>query len=330
MKKIILLFGAVLLLSGCATMGQFLGEPEIRLNAMALEGLDREGITFRCDYTVANPYPVGIRVSQVATDVLFEENLFVSLVSDEGLNLSAASSNRNSILFKIPYDRLWELGQESRDRESLPFSLEGEARFDLSMVPMLERSSLAVPFHLDFEVPLSKPEFRVTGGKIFMPSAQEISRALVAGGLNVLKAGISAGKIILGQPVEEDVFEGVDLDVTVLFDLTVENRGGAPWEFELDKCRIDSGVGPLMDMEIRSGDGIIDGAGDKVRMAARINTLEWGAFITGLAGGRITGSSLELESRLTFPNLPYDAKLPLNIRQDLSLKSFSFASEGRL
>jgi len=327
MKRIILLFGGALLLAGCATMGQFLGEPEIRLNAMALESLDREGITFRCDYTVKNPYPVGIRVSQVSTNVLFEESLFVSLVTDEGLNLAAASSNRNSILFKIPYDRLWELGEESRDRESLPFSLEGEARFDLSMVPMLEKTSLAVPFHLDFEVPLFKPEFRVTGGQILIPDAREISQALVKGGLNVLKAGITAGKIILGQPVEESVFEGVDLDVTVLFDLTVENRGGAPWVFELDTCRIDTGVGSLMDMEIRSGDGTIDGTGDTLQMAAVINTLEWGAFVAGLAGGKITGSALELESRLTFPGLPYEAKIPLNIHQDLSLKAFRFASE---
>jgi len=327
MKNILLLAAALLLLAWCATMGQFLGEPEIRLSAMAVEGLDREGITFRCDYTVKNPYPVGIKVSQVATDVLFEDTLFVSLVTDEGLNLAAASTNRNSILFKIPYDSLWELARESRDRESLPFSLDGEARFDLSAVPMLEKSSLAVPFHLDFDVPLFKPEFRVSGGKILMPGAQEITRALVQGGLNVIRAGIAAGKLALGQPVEEDIFEGVDLDVTILFDLAVENRGGAPWVFELDRCSVDTGIGSLLDMEIRSGSGTIDGSGDKLQMAAVINTLEWGAFLAGLAGGKISGSALILESRLTFPGLPYDAGIPLDVHQDLSLKAFRFASE---
>ena len=327
MKKLMSVIGAILLFTGCATMGQFLGEPEIRLKGMAIEGLDLEGITFRCDYTVKNPYPVGITVSQVATDVSFEETQFVSLVTDEGLNLAAASTNRNSILFTVPYESLWNLAGESRDRESLPFSLDGTARFDLSAVPMLENQSLSVPYHLDFEVPLFKPEFRITGGKVVMPSLQDVTKALVAGGMNILKAGINAGRMIAGEPVEQNVFEDIDLDVTILFDLNVQNRGGAPWVFDLKQCRVDTGLGSLVDMELRNGSGKIDGSGDSLQMAAVLNTREWGAFLAGLAAGRLSGSALVLESSLTFPGLPYEAELPLNINQDLSLGAFRFGTE---
>ena len=327
MRKMISLLAAALLFAGCATMGQFLGEPDIRLKGMAIESLDLEGITFRCDYTVKNPYPVGIKVSRVKTDVSYGETLFVSLVTDEGLNLAAASTNANSILFTVPYESLWDLAAEGRNRESLPFALDGTASFDLSSVPMLENQSLTVPYHLDFEVPLFKPEFRVSGGRIVMPSLQEITKALAAGGMNVIKAGINAGRMIVGEPVEAEVFEEIDLDFTVLFDLSVRNRGGAPWLFDLKQCRVDTGMGSLVDMEVRSGSGTINGEGDELQMAAVLNTREWGSFLAGLAAGRVSGSALVLESSLTFPGLPYEAELPLNIHQDLSLGAFRFGSE---
>jgi LEA14-like dessication related protein len=73
MKKLIPVMILLILLSGCATMGQFLGEPEIKLKGMAIDSLDLEGITFRCDYVIKNPYPLGISVSQIATDIIYEE-----------------------------------------------------------------------------------------------------------------------------------------------------------------------------------------------------------------------------------------------------------------
>jgi hypothetical protein len=62
-------------------------------------------------------------------------------------------------------------------------------------------------------------------------------------------------------------------------------------------------------------------------MAAVVNTLEWGAFIVGLAGGNLTGSALVVESSLSFPGLPYEMSLPLNVEKELSLGSFGFSSK---
>jgi hypothetical protein len=327
MKKLIPVMILLILLSGCATMGQFLGEPEIKLKGMAIDSLDLEGITFRCDYVIKNPYPLGISVSQIATDIIYEESIFLELVTSEGLNLEASSYNDNSILFTVPYESIMKLAGDSRDKSSLPFALDGEARFDLSAIPYLENSSVSVPFHMDFDVPVFKPEFRITGGQVILPSAKEVTEAFVQGGLNIFKAGIMAGKMILGEPVDADILEEIDLDVTILFDLVMDNRGGADWLFDLDRCSVDTGVGSLLDMEIRSDTGEISSAGEKIKMAAVVNTLEWGAFIVGLAGGNLTGSALVVESSLSFPGLPYEMSLPLNVEKELSLGSFGFSSK---
>jgi hypothetical protein len=327
MKKLIPVMILLILLSGCATMGQFLGEPEIKLKGMAIDSLDLEGITFRCDYVIKNPYPLGISVSQIATDIIYEESIFLELVTSEGLNLEASSYNDNSILFTIPYESIMKLAGDSRDKSSLPFTLDGEARFDLSAIPYLENSSVSVPFHMDFDVPVFKPEFRITGGQVILPSTKEVTEAFVQGGLNIFKAGIMAGKMILGEPVDADVLEEIDLDVTILFDLAMDNRGGADWLFDLDRCSVDTGIGSLLDMEIRSDTGEISSAGEKIKMAAVVNTLEWGAFIVGLAGGNLTGSALVVESSLSFPGLPYEMSLPLNVEKELSLGSFGFSSK---
>jgi hypothetical protein len=194
-----------------------------------------------------------------------KKSIFLELVTSEGLNLEASSYNDNSILFTVPYESIMKLASDSRDKSSLPFALDGEARFDLSAIPYLENSSVSVPFHMDFDVPVFKPEFRITGGQVILPSAKEVTEAFVQGGLNIFKAGIMAGKMILGEPVDADILEEIDLDVTILFDLVMDNRGGADWLFDLDRCSVDTGVGSLLDMEIRSDTGEISSAGEKIK-----------------------------------------------------------------
>lgn len=326
LQRIIGVMMIIAVFAGCSTVSDFLGEPKIEFSDVAIEALDLEGVTFRCDYIVTNPYPVGIKVGRIATDVIYEDAVLFNLESDEGLKLSAGVSNENSVLFKLSYESILELAGSARDKESLPFTLDGEASFDISSIPYLDKKSLTIPFRKNFEVPVFKPEFKITGGRVQLPSVKEVAKALITGGLNILRAGVVAGQIVMGKSISEDVFEGVDLDVSILFDLEVNNRGGASWALDLYECSIDTGVGALMEMKPQNGSGFIDGAGGVIQMEAVVNTLESGAFIVGLAGGSSTGSSINIKSSLSFPNLPYELELPLNIEQELSLDAFKFSS----
>ncbi|MDC7227497.1 MAG: hypothetical protein PQJ61_12100 [Spirochaetales bacterium] len=326
-RKLVGVLTLAIFIAGCSTVSDFFGKPEISFRDVSIDSLDAEGITFSCDYSVSNPYPVGIKIDGLSIDIIFEESIVLHVDTDEGLNLSSGAFNNNSILFKLPYESIVELAGEGRDREVLPFAISGEASFDLSSIPYFSGQDISIPFAKSFDVPVFKPEFSVGNGRIKLPSVREITTALVTGGVNILKAGIVAGQIVLGKNISGDVFDGIDFDVTVEFDLGVNNKGGAPWKFELDKCSINTGVGSLMEMKALGGPVIIESGNSTVRMAAVVNTLEWGDFITGLAGGGVTGSDLVIESRLSFPTLPYEFELPLHIEKDLSLNAFEFDSK---
>lgn len=327
LKKILGVLIIVEIFAGCASVNNFLGEPDISLSEVVIESLDLEGVTFRCDYIVTNPYPVGIRVSNISTDIIYEEETIIELETDGGLKLGAGASSDNSILFKVPYESIIQLAGDGREQESLPFIVSGEASFDISSIPYIDKSSLTIPFHKEFDVPVFKPELKVSGGRVKLPSAKEIAKALVTGGLNILRAGVVAGQIVLGKSIPDDVFEGIDLDVGILFDLEIDNRGGAQWSLDLHNCSIDTGMGALLEMRPQNDLGRIEASGTIVHMETVVNTLEWGAFIVGLSSGAAAGASLVIESSLSFPEMQYDFELPLNIEQELSLKAFQFGSK---
>ena len=317
----------ILILTGCASIVDRIGEPEFKLDNITIDSLDGEGIIFRCDYTAVNPYPLAITISSLKTDISYEGEKVVELNAEEGLRLSSGASSRNSVLFKLPYKSVINLAGSSRDKTSLPFTLSGEAEFDVSSIPYLDKRSLSLPFERSFDVPVFRPEIKVTNGYVKLPTVKEVAEALVTGGLNIIRAGIVAGQIVLGKPISEDVFEGVDLDVEILFDLEVDNSGGAPWALDLKRCSIDTGMGALLQMESRSGMARIDSDGGRLQMAATANTLEWGAFIIGLTGADSGGASLRLDGSLSFPALAYDIDLPLEIEQELSLDFFKFGTK---
>ena len=326
-KLIPLLLAFSVVLAGCASLHQFLAKPSVRVDGITLESLDGAGMIFRCDYSINNPYPVGITAASASAEILYNGTAVVSLGSITGVSAAANSVNRNSLSFRLPYNEIIRLAGEAGELQELEFVLDGGAQFDLSAVPSLKNRSLYVPFSTVFRVPVFKPEISVTGGMIMMPSVGEVAEAFVRSGMNIFRAGIAAGKFILGEPVEGPDFEDIELDVGVRFDLTVKNTGGADFELEIRKCGIESDLGSLLVLRGDEGPAVINSDGESTAMSAVVNTLEFGAFIAGLAGGELVNTSLVVDGGVTFPEYPDYMRIPVHIEMEFDPAGFEFSSK---
>ena len=103
----------------CQSIGKVLGKPSLALKSVAIKSLDLEGITFNCDYTITNPYPVAFSVKQVAADILYEGSTFTQLTTSKGLSVAARGTKTNSMNFKVPYDTILSFAKKPRSRSRL-------------------------------------------------------------------------------------------------------------------------------------------------------------------------------------------------------------------
>lgn len=327
MKKSVLILIGLLLITGCTTISKFLGEPELKVQEVVIEDIDSEGITFRAGYIVTNPYPVGIAVSTISADAVCRDETVVSLLADEGFVIASSGSSSSSALFKVSYESIIKLAGESSVSGSLPFALDGVAGFDLSSVPYIGNQDLNIPFHFDFDVPVFRPQIRITDGRVVLPAVKDVSKALVAGGFNIIKAGVAAGKLLTGQPVAGDVLEAADLDISILFNIEIDNRNGAAWMLELEKCSIDAGTGSLVEMKQNGASYLAGEEGVALHMSAAINSAGLGQFVSDIVSGNLTDLEFSIDGKVSFPEFDYGVELPFSLHRKVPLEPFNLLSE---
>ena len=315
MKKMNLFAGAAaallsLLVFSCETLKDVVGTPSLSLKSVGIRSLDLEGITFNCDYSINNPYPVAFSIKQLAADILYEGGTFTKLSSDNGVSVAAMGSRTNTLSFKVPYDTILNYAKSVKGKTSLPFTLKGAAALDLSAVPLVENSSLSLPFSKDFSVPVFKPQLSVSDVKVELPSLNTLKDAFVNGGMNVTKAAALAASIIGGKQLSADAFDGIDLNMDMLFNVNVANKGGAPWKYLLKNCSIKTASGDFATV-LTSGNNAITSESGTIPMKVSLNTLKAGAFIVQLLNKNGSNPVVSLDSALSFTELPYSPDLPL-------------------
>ncbi len=315
MKKTNLFVGAAvallsLLTFSCETLKDVVGTPSLSLKSMGIRSLDLEGITFSCDYSISNPYPVAFSIKQLAADILYEGGTFTKINSDNGVSVAAMGSRTNTMTFKVPYDTILNYAKSTSGKTSLPFTLKGAAALDLSSVPLLESSSLSLPFSKDFSVPVFKPQLSVSDVKVQLPSLSTLKDALVNGGMSATKAATLAASIIGGKQLSADAFDGIDLNLDMLFNVNVANKGSAPWKYLLKNCSLKTASGDFATVQT-SGSTSITSESGTIPMKVSLNTLKAGAFIVQMLNKNGSNPVFSLDSALSFTELPYSPDLPL-------------------
>ena len=330
MKKLTVFSGAlamalVALTFSCESLGDLgktVKSPTLSMKGVSIGGLDLEGITFNADYSITNPYGVALSLKEVAADVLYEDGKFTSLKTNNGISLAANSTKQNSFSFKVPYDTILNYAKSVSGKKTLPFTVNGSATVDVSSVPLLSAvsSTVSLPFNKEFEVPVFKPSLSVSGVSVKMPTLNDLKNAFVSSGMNAIKAAAAAASLISGTNVSSNVFEGVNLDIDLLFDLNVANEGSADWDFAVNKCSLSTVAGQIANVAPVSSNKISSTSGT-IPMKASMNTIEAGAFIVQLINKSGKNPVFNLESALSFPDTSYAKNLPLDYAYEIPLSS---------
>lgn len=295
-------------------------KPTLNFDKVSIKSLDAEGITFNCNYSVKNPYPIGISLSKVAADVSCNSSKLTSISANEGVSISANKSKSNAFDFKIPYDSIISFAKTYKESKTLPFTVKGNVA--LGNLPLI--SSLNLPFTKNFDVPVFKPNLKISNPKLVLPSVSEITKSLTDGGMSLSKAGSLAKSIVTGQKIDESVLSGVNLNMKLNFNLDVANDGGSDWKYALKSCGIKAdGVSDILSLDTSSASEI-GSSGGSIPLSATLNTMTAGKFIAQLLNKSGNNPTFSLDSALSFPSLPsYASNLPLTCTKELSLSKIA-------
>lgn len=331
--KFKLLFVAValvtLLFTSClSTVSEFIGKPEIKFDNVKLTGLDMDGFTFNVGYTVKNPYPVSFSIAGIDLNVVNDNDssVITNMNCSEGVQVLGMDSAKNTASFFIPYKTVLSLASKvskSESLESLPFSVKGNAKLDLSSVPLFEGESLTLPFNKSFNVPVFKPSFSVSAPTIQMPGPDDFKKALVDGGMNAVKAAKLVANIIAGNKLTSDVFDGIDLDLSFKFNLNVKNEGSCSWNYLMDKCVVTSGDNRLAGISPDKGNTISSKSGT-IPVTLSLNTVQSGRYIVELLNKTAKNPVVTIDSVLNFPEISgFMSDIPLDYKKEISVSSIT-------
>lgn len=309
----------------CQTIKEVFGTPSLSLESVAIKSLDLEGITFKCNYAITNPYPVGITIKEIAANILCSNQTFTKLVTDNGVSIAANGKKSNALNFKIPYTAILNFAKAMSGKTALPFTIDGSASLDLAAMTGLELNSLTIPFTKSFDVPVFKPSFSVSNIKIERPSFNDLKNALINGGMNITKATQLATSILAGQQLSANAFDGIDLNLNLTMDLAVSNSGSSAWQFLVKNCSLLSDNGSSLASLSPAGNATISSASGTVPLKASVNTLQAGAFIASILNKKGTNPTFALESGLSFPGMNYAPDLPLSYTKEIPLSTITMS-----
>ena len=300
----------------CQTVKEIIGTPTLSLESVGIKSLDLEGITFNCNYSITNPYPVAFSIKEVAANIFCNGNSFTKLATSQGVSVAAMGTKTNALTFKIPYDSILNLAKSISGKTALPFSIDGKASLDLSAVPLLENQSLTQPFNKSFDVPVFKPSFSLSDVKINLPSFETLKNAFINSGMNAVQAVNLATALMQGKNVNENDLKKLDLNIDLLMNLNVKNSGSAAWNFLVNNCSINTTSGSLIDVKPVANSSISASSGT-VPLKASINTATAASFIAQILNKTGSNPVFSLSSGLSFTDLKYAPNIPLSYSYEI-------------
>ncbi|MBR1910878.1 MAG: LEA type 2 family protein [Treponema sp.] len=329
MKRMHIIAGITALLLACTvfscqTVKEIVGTPSLSLESVGIQSLDLEGITFNCNYSITNPYPIAFSIKEVAANVLCSGNSFTKIATSQGVSVAAMGSKTNALTFKIPYDAILNLAKSLSGKTALPFSIDGAASLDLSAIPLLDKQSLTLPFNKSFDVPVFKPSLSLSDVKINLPSFETLKNSFLNSGMNAVQAVNLATALVQGKNVNESDLKKLDLDIDLLMNLNVKNAGSAAWNFLVNNCSLNTASGSLIDVKPTVNTAISSNSGT-IPLKASINTATAAAFISQILNKTGSNPVFSLNSGLSFTDLKYAPNIPLSYTYEIPVSKLGIS-----
>ena len=323
-----------LLTSSCEQIANALGvssKPELSSRGISIDSLDSEGITFKYDYSISNPYPVSLSIAGISAKIEYDGTDNVenppsfTVATKNGLSIAANENASNAMNFVVPYDTILNfvnIVQSLSGKTSLPFAVQGNITLDLSAVGL---SNLTLPIpKLSVAIPVFKPKLSVNTDSVqFDTSNISLANVTTALGLTVISDPSILTDITSGNASSAAVnaLQKTNLNVGLNFNLDVAKEGTAPWNFAVNTCGLTSTDGSsLANVSPDSSTSTISSESGSVPMSATISASNAAAYIIQLIGKNAKNPTFVLNSALSFPELQqYGMNIPLNYSYELPI-----------
>ena len=316
------LFAAIVAFTtfSCSTLRDLGYLPEIKMQSVLPKSIDLEGITFECEYSIKNPYPLSFSIQKVSADVVCAESSYIQLSADEGISIEAMGNRSNSFSFKVPYETIFKIAHETSGKKSLPFNIKGAAYLDLSSIPLAPSSSMELPFNVAFDIPVFKPSLSVSGFKVQLPGLSELKNSFVKSGKGLTTAATIAAQVLSGKSLSDSIFDNVDLNVKFQFDLNIADEGSSPCNWTVERCCIKTDSDELADAGL-GNKKISMGKSNKqtIPVELTLNTLKSGKFVVQLLNGSGKNPEFLFDTKLNFPELKYANEIPFSYSTEIPL-----------
>ncbi|MBR0031877.1 MAG: LEA type 2 family protein [Treponema sp.] len=312
------------LLGGIASQLQ---TPTLAFKSLAITGLDMEGVSFKCNYDITNPYNVAVKLDSLAADISCNSSKVTSLTANEGISLAANGTKTNTFDFKLPYTSILNLAKSyTSSKEALPFSIAGKVGLDLSAVTSLTNKSLSLPFSKNFDVPVVKPSLSLSNPKLVLPTMSELVNSFKNSGMTATKAAALAASIAGGKSIDSNALSGVDLPLKVNFDLNIKNEGSSAWNYILNAISLTSSDGNVVNLS--ATESKVSSANGTLPVTATINTKTAAKFVTQIINKTGQNPKFSVDSGVSFPALGDSASIPLAYSTEVALSKFTLAKSN--
>jgi LEA14-like dessication related protein len=177
MRTAAVAFAAVVVLGGCASLGDLAGairRPTIHVVGAEVESLDFEGARLRFDVRIDNPNPVGIELAGYDYELTVDGTSFIEGLTDREVGLAANGSSIVPIPVEFEFQELLDVVQGLRGRDEAPYRLSVGLSF---RVPVLEQVRLTATRDGTFPV-VRLPRVRVLDLQVERVTLQEAALLL--------------------------------------------------------------------------------------------------------------------------------------------------------
>lgn len=154
---LVAVLAVVLILNGCATLGQIIQKPTVSFAGMTLTDADLLHANAVFNFNVTNPNPINIWASRITYDLKLNGRNFMAGELDEGITLAGSSTSNLRIPVTLQYldffeslSQLWKAkgadyaltGGFSVGPFRIPYQARG--RFDLPKMPKISLEAIEI------------------------------------------------------------------------------------------------------------------------------------------------------------------------------------------
>jgi LEA14-like dessication related protein len=244
MKNIIPFFTVILLFS-CASF-DINKRPTAKVTDQQIESISIRDINLLFDVEIANPYPIGFKLSDVEFVFFVEGKQFFKTNTGKGLSIKANGKETSPFRVNLKYEDIFKIVKDYANKDYLDCKIDIKVLIPLPGIPGLPKD-FTVRSSVSKKLPAIKPAISVDNFKIKKPGRDEIEKELKKKGktLTDTLTGLLAGK----KPDDLELLAELDLPIHVDFDIVMKNNSRAKllfsdfnYNFFVEKEKLIGGI----------------------------------------------------------------------------------------